>query len=283
MYGHRPPTASTTPDVDIMANWGAPPQHHQQAQAYPPLMYERSRYPGGQGQYQPQQQQQYPGANDHLMPPNLGQSSQPLRGHTPQSQGSTNGNMVTPLLLNNLSQHLNNPPAPSNAQHTFSTSSSNQPQQATKQLIVPGREHPPAGSEEEKIFIMIVELLDPELRESALLELSKRRETYEDLALVLWGGFGMCILGNCGQIGADDKGVMASLILEIVNVYPALSPATLNAHASNRVCNALALLQCVASHNETRALFLNGKFESFSTKTGMTDGQRIFRSSFIPF
>jgi CCR4-NOT transcription complex subunit 9 len=206
MYGHRPPTASTTPDVDIMANWGAPPQHHPHAQAYPPHMYERSRYPGGQGQYQPQQQQQYPGANDHLMPPNLGQSSQPLRGHTPQSQGSTNGNMVTPLLLNNLSQHLNNPPAPSNAQHTFSTSSSNQPQQATKQLIVPGREHPPAGSEEEKIFIMIVELLDPELRESALLELSKRRETYEDLALVLWGGFGMCILGNCSRSELTTKG-----------------------------------------------------------------------------
>lgn len=131
---------------------------------------------------------------------------------------------------------------------------------------MPGREHPPAGSEEEKIIIMIVELLDPELRESALLELSKRRETYEDLALVLWGGFGMCINGKFSQVGADDKGVMASLILEIVNVYPALSPATLNAHASNRVCNALALLQCVASHNETRALFLNGKLESFSTK-----------------
>ena len=52
---------------------------------------------------------------------------------------------------------------------------------------------------------------------------------------------------------------MASLILEIVSVYPALSPASLSAHASNRVCNALALLQCVASHNETRSLFLNGR------------------------
>jgi CCR4-NOT transcription complex subunit 9 len=37
---------------------------------------------------------------------------------------------------------------------------------------------------------MITEVLDPETRESALLELSKRRETYEDLALVLWGGYG---------------------------------------------------------------------------------------------
>ena len=37
-----------------------------------------------------------------------------------------------------------------------------------------------------------------------------------------------------------------------------LSPPTLTAQASNRVCNALALLQCVASHSETRGLFLQG-------------------------
>lgn len=57
---------------------------------------------------------------------------------------------------------------------------------------------------------------------------------------------------------ADSTGVMSSLLLEIVNVYPALHPPSLTAHASNRVCNALALLQCVASHSETRSLFLNG-------------------------
>lgn len=54
-------------------------------------------------------------------------------------------------------------------------------------------------------------------------------------------------------------GIMSALLLEIVNVYPALSPPSLTAHASNRVCNALALLQCVASHSETRSLFLNGE------------------------
>lgn len=41
-------------------------------------------------------------------------------------------------------------------------------------------------------------------------------------------------------------------------MYTLLNPSQLTAAASNRVCNALALLQCVASHNETRALFLNG-------------------------
>lgn len=51
---------------------------------------------------------------------------------------------------------------------------------------------------------------------------------------------------------------MSALLQEIVTVYPLLAPSGLTAHASNRVCNALALLQCVASHPETRGLFLNG-------------------------
>ena len=51
---------------------------------------------------------------------------------------------------------------------------------------------------------------------------------------------------------------MTSLLQEIISVYPLLNPSQLTAAASNRVCNALALLQCVASHNDTRALFLSG-------------------------
>lgn len=52
---------------------------------------------------------------------------------------------------------------------------------------------------------------------------------------------------------------MTALLQEIISVYPLLNPSQLTAAASNRVCNALALLQCVASHNETRTLFLNGE------------------------
>jgi len=54
---------------------------------------------------------------------------------------------------------------------------------------------------------------------------------------------------------------MTSLLQEIISVYPLLNPSQLTAAASNRVCNALALLQCVASHTETRGLFLSGEFE----------------------
>uniref|UniRef100_A0A3Q7J5N7 Cell differentiation protein rcd1 n=1 Tax=Solanum lycopersicum TaxID=4081 RepID=A0A3Q7J5N7_SOLLC len=71
--------------------------------------------------------------------------------------------------------------------------------------------------------------------------------------------------------------------MEIVSIYPVLSPPNLTPAQSNRVCNALALLQlipcavflthvsstickvmstvschCVASHPDTRMLFLNG-------------------------
>lgn len=73
-----------------------------------------------------------------------------------------------------------------------------------------------------------------------LLELSKKRESFADLAPILW----------------HSTGTVAALLQEIVSIYSLLTPPTLTAHASNRVCNALALLQCVASHADTRQPFL---------------------------
>ncbi|RGB23158.1 cell differentiation protein rcd1 [Rhizophagus diaphanus] len=101
--------------------------------------------------------------------------------------------------------------------------------------------------EEEKIYSLITELTNPANREQALVELSKKREQYDDLALILWHSFG----------------VMAALLQEIVSVYPLLVPPQLTGQISNRVCNALALLQCVASHSETRGLFLNAHIPLF--------------------
>ncbi|XP_049291989.1 CCR4-NOT transcription complex subunit 9 [Anopheles funestus] len=96
------------------------------------------------------------------------------------------------------------------------------------------------ASHSEKVFQWINELSNPESRETALLELSKKRETVPDLAPMLWHSFG----------------TTAALLQEIIHIYPSINPATLTAHQSNRVCNALALLQCVASHPETRSAFL---------------------------
>ncbi|PHT69581.1 Cell differentiation protein RCD1 -like protein [Capsicum annuum] len=46
---------------------------------------------------------------------------------------------------------------------------------------------------------------------------------------------------------------------EIISIYPFYSPPNLTPAQSNRVCNVLALLQCVASHPDTRMSLLNGK------------------------
>ncbi|CAO1419829.1 unnamed protein product [Diamesa hyperborea] len=93
----------------------------------------------------------------------------------------------------------------------------------------------------------INELSSPETRETALLELSKKRESVPDLAPMLWHSFG----------------TIAALLQEIINIYPSITPPTLTAHQSNRVCNALALLQCVASHPETRSVFLQAHIPLF--------------------
>lgn len=101
--------------------------------------------------------------------------------------------------------------------------------------------------EKERVYGLVLELTTAEQRESALLELSKKREAVSDLAPILWHSFG----------------TISALLQEIVHIYPLLSPPALTAHASNRVCNALALLQCVASHPETRTLFLNAHIPLF--------------------
>nr|VDC71967.1 unnamed protein product [Brassica rapa] len=89
---------------------------------------------------------------------------------------------------------------------------------------------------------LVLDLSNPELRENALLELSKKRELFQDLAPLLWNSFG----------------TIAALLQEIVSIYSVLAPPNLTPAQSNRVCNSLALLQCVASHSDTRMLFLKG-------------------------
>jgi CCR4-NOT transcription complex subunit 9 len=44
--------------------------------------------------------------------------------------------------------------------------------------------------EQNKIFELVIDLMEPARRETALLELSKKREQYEELALILWHSFG---------------------------------------------------------------------------------------------
>lgn len=102
----------------------------------------------------------------------------------------------------------------------------------------------PGHVDEKKVHQLILQLIHSKERENALQELSKIRESYEALALLLWHSYG----------------AMAALLQEIVSIYPLLSSQTLTATASTRVCNALALMQCIASHPETRPLFIHAQF-----------------------
>lgn len=97
------------------------------------------------------------------------------------------------------------------------------------------------------VYYHVLDLQDSFKREHALVELSKKREEVPDLAPILWYSYG----------------TMAILLQEIVSVYPILSPPKLKAQQSDRVCTALALLQSIASHRNTRTLFLNGMFLQF--------------------
>ncbi|VDM43247.1 unnamed protein product [Toxocara canis] len=97
--------------------------------------------------------------------------------------------------------------------------------------------------DKEQVYQWILDLGDPKKREQSAVELSRRRETVPDLAIWLWHSFGS----------------MTALLQEVISVYPAITPPTLTAQQSNRVCNAVALMQCVAAHKETRVPFLQCK------------------------
>lgn len=101
--------------------------------------------------------------------------------------------------------------------------------------------------EMDKVIEYIANLKYPEKREEALQELSKKRESFPNLAPYLW----------------YSVGTVAILLQEIVSIYPLLSPQSLSQSVSNKVCNVLGLLQCLALHQETRGLFLNAHIPLF--------------------
>uniref|UniRef100_A0A804P7H5 Cell differentiation protein rcd1 n=1 Tax=Zea mays TaxID=4577 RepID=A0A804P7H5_MAIZE len=107
----------------------------------------------------------------------------------------------------------------------------------------PAAQHQDAAKEDQDVAQLVLNLCIPELREKAIIILSKR-EKCEDLALLLWHSFG----------------TMAALLQEIVSIYRLLSPPQLSFDQSTRVCNVLVLLKCVASHPDTRMPFLNAQF-----------------------
>lgn len=101
--------------------------------------------------------------------------------------------------------------------------------------------------DKEKIIQCVHDLKFKDKREKALSELLKKRECLQDLAPVIW----------------HSIGTIAALLQEIVSIYPLLSPSNMTGVVSNRACNVLALLQCVAAHSETRSAFLKANIPLF--------------------
>ena len=93
----------------------------------------------------------------------------------------------------------------------------------------------------QQLYQLVLNLTNMHQRESALSELSKKRDEFPDLAPILW----------------HSVGVISALIQEIISIYPVLLPPRLTPALSNRCCHALSLFQCIASHEDTRSLFLS--------------------------
>lgn len=91
--------------------------------------------------------------------------------------------------------------------------------------------------------------LSPADRAEALVTLSQHRESIPDLAVQLW----------------ESSSTITALLSEILSIFPHLTsahvvshttPTSLTGKHAGRVCNALALFQCIAGHNETRMSFI---------------------------
>lgn len=106
----------------------------------------------------------------------------------------------------------------------------------------------PANEAELQIFNLITMVVENRDRQAALAELSKLRDQFPDLAVLLW----------------HSVGFVAVLLQEIISAYPLLlPPVVMTSNYSNRVCNSLTLLQGIATHAQTRRPFLQSHLHSF--------------------
>ncbi|XP_024033060.1 CCR4-NOT transcription complex subunit 9 [Morus notabilis] len=115
-------------------------------------------------------------------------------------------------------------------------------------LGVPFKSDPsPTDTRSFSVEKLIAALHDDSSRELALVLLCKVRTSHENLGPMLW----------------DSNGTIFSLLKEIMHVYYVLLTPRLTEKDSNRVCNVLALLQCVASHPNTRKRFMDANIVEY--------------------
>ncbi|XWS75763.1 hypothetical protein CRYUN_Cryun01aG0120100 [Craigia yunnanensis] len=107
-----------------------------------------------------------------------------------------------------------------------------------------GPTHNPASAAHHRSLSEITRLIrgldSEETREQSLDLLCKNRQACDDLGILLWNSFG----------------TMKLLLQEITSVYRPLLSNSLSDRAVTQVCNAIALLQSVASHPDTMMPFV---------------------------
>ncbi|KAL5573390.1 hypothetical protein UlMin_022987 [Ulmus minor] len=133
-----------------------------------------------------------------------------------------------------------NLPLPIGRNQTGSSSSSK-----GKQLAFTGD---PADPRNYRVEDLLMALNDNRTRENAILLLNKIRISgNEKLGLLLW---------NC-------PGAIFALLQEIMKIYYVLSTPELTEVAAKKVCDALALIQTVAAHPETKKEFVRANFAEY--------------------
>eukprot|EP01132_Coremiostelium_polycephalum_P010801 gene10801-13222_t len=156
---------------------------------------------------------------------------------TPSPSQSPNpfNNQITPTTTTTTTTTSTTSPSTPSSPYTFSSNNKNKN----------GGGQPKIPLEDKTIHQLIMDLYENEKREETLNEISKRKDSIGNLAVLLW--YTPCII--------------SIFIQEILSIYKYISAPNpkLKARASNRVCNTLNILQIIASDPQTKMPFVKAK------------------------
>lgn len=122
-----------------------------------------------------------------------------LSQHFPNMNRNTGGNNADPFVYAQMMNNVSQQAIPMSANYVMQQQQQQVHQQQQQQQVHHQQQQQQHQQEqaqklqqldEEKIYGLVLDLLNPSSREQALLDLSKKREQYEDLALVLWYSYG---------------------------------------------------------------------------------------------
>lgn len=181
------------------------------------------------------------------------------QGHFSNNPNSANQKRANPshsnVQPNNVARQQPNQP-PNDPQWNNKSVPNNRPQNfqvetVISQEVVNSVFDPRTGikqnSETERVVQCILMMKDQTKKYDCFKELNGQRDNVPMLAPLLW--YTPC--------------TVAILLQEIIAIYPYLTPPTLTQAHSERICNALALFQCIALHHSTKPLFIQANLHLY--------------------